>query len=317
MSRTYWRVSPAFWTDEKVTGACGKPWGDDTRLLALYLLTCKHRSLEGLFLLPRGYISEDLGWSLQRLAKPFAELLRDGFIEYDEKTKVCLLVNALDYQQPENPNQCKAAIKLLDVLPDSALFARLFQQAERFAKPFAELLRERFPERYGKPPAPAPAPAPAQENILSDEMSDPGPQSPSRASIVRGRYEHWRSVFPGKTARLTLTTDRQRAISARLAEGIAPETIDLAVSNARGDPWWNGSKDGEWKADIKTICGKGSTVENLAARVRVPETPRARSTITTEVLPEPTAEDRAASLAIIAEARRKMRSATSPKEVVV
>jgi hypothetical protein len=124
-------------------------------------------------------------------------------------------------------------------------------------------------------------------------------------------------VFPEKTARLTLTKDRERAINARLAEGIAPETIDLAASNARGDPWWNGSKDGEWKADIKTICSKGSMVENLAARVKVPETPRARSTITTEVLPEPTAEDRAASLAIIAEARRKLRSATSPKEVVV
>ena len=56
--------------------------------------------------------------------------------------------------------------------------------------------------------------------------------------------------------------------SARLAEGIAPATIDEAVTNARADPWWNGTRDGEWKADIKTICGKGSTVENLAAKSR-------------------------------------------------
>ena len=90
-----------------------------------------------------------------------------------------------------------------------------------------------------------------------------------RAAVIRGRYDHWRSVYPQETARLTLTNDRSRAISGRLSEGIAPETIDEAVTNTRGDPWWTGAKDGEWKADIKAICGKGSTVENLAARTKI------------------------------------------------
>ena len=57
MSRSYWRVTPAFWGDEKVAG-----WNDDTRLLALYLLTCEHRTLEGLFRLPKGYIMADDLW---------------------------------------------------------------------------------------------------------------------------------------------------------------------------------------------------------------------------------------------------------------
>ena len=152
MSRSYWRVSPAFWSDEKVTGAeGGEPWGDDTKMLALYLLTCEHRNVAGLFRLPKGYITEDLGWTPERLAEPFAELLRDGFMEYDGRARLCLIVNALDYQSPENDNQAKATLKLLDELPESRLFARLFEQAKRFAKPFAEALQERFPERYGKP----------------------------------------------------------------------------------------------------------------------------------------------------------------------
>ena len=113
--------------------------------------------------------------------------------------------------------------------------------------------------------------ADSRENILSAETPDPptgNGSGPSKAALVRGRFEHWRATFPEETRRMSLTKDRQRAISARLAEGIAPSTIDEAVTNARGDPWWNGAKDGEWKADIKTICGKGSTVENLAARSR-------------------------------------------------
>jgi len=75
---------------------------------------------------------------------------------------------------------------------------------------------------------------------------------------------------------MSFTKDRERAVTARLREGIAPEVIDEAVTNARGDPFWNGAKDGEWKADIKTICGKGSTVENLAARSRHPTSGLAR-----------------------------------------
>ena len=156
MARTYWRVAPAFWSDEKVTGANdGEPWTDDAKLLALYLLTCQHRTVEGLFRLPKGYIMEDLGWTEQRLAKPFGQLLRDGFIEYDSRARLCLIVNALEYQAPENPNQITAALKILDDLPRSALFARLLQQAERLCQPLAERLREGLPERFGKPPAPA------------------------------------------------------------------------------------------------------------------------------------------------------------------
>jgi hypothetical protein len=104
---------------------------------------------------------------------------------------------------------------------------------------------------------------------LSEETPDQPPQTKAaHASLVKARFEHWKATFPEETARLSLTEDRRRAISGRLREGIAPETIDQAVTNARGDPWWNGAQDGEWKADIKTICGKGSTVENLAARSR-------------------------------------------------
>jgi hypothetical protein len=102
--------------------------------------------------------------------------------------------------------------------------------------------------------------------LLSDESPDPPAKAPSIASVARARFEHWRATFPNETAKMSFTKDRERAVTARLREGIAPEVIDEAVTNARGDPFWNGAKDGEWKADIKTICGKGSTVERLAAR---------------------------------------------------
>jgi len=119
--------------------------------------------------------------------------------------------------------------------------------------------------------------ADSTKTILSEETPDQPPQTKAtHSALVKARFEHWKATFPEETARLSLTEDRKRAISGRLREGIAPETIDQAVTNARADSWWNGAQDGEWKADIKTICGKGSTVENLAARSRHPTSGLAR-----------------------------------------
>lgn len=53
----YNRISTKFWTDEKVL-----QWDNETRLLALYLLTCSHKTTEGLFRLPKQYICADLEW---------------------------------------------------------------------------------------------------------------------------------------------------------------------------------------------------------------------------------------------------------------
>jgi len=132
----YHRVSSRFWTDEKTMR-----WDDDTRLLALYLLTCPHRTTEGLFRLPKPYIAADLGWSMERLEKPFAKLLADGFIKYDETVSVMLLPNALKYNPPENTNQAIRAARAVAELPETPLlreFQRLAEQySERLAKQLA------------------------------------------------------------------------------------------------------------------------------------------------------------------------------------
>lgn len=142
----YNKISPKFWTDEKVLF-----WDDDTKLLALYLLTCPHRSTEGLFRLPKPYIAADLQWDMERLRKPFEKLIEDGFIKYDEATSIILLCQALKYQRPENQNQEKNAIKKLKELPETPLMWDLIELAKQYAEQFAKRLVEQFGERYGNP----------------------------------------------------------------------------------------------------------------------------------------------------------------------
>ena len=107
-SHRYYRVGPSFWSDPAVVAL-----SDDGRLLALYLLTCPHRTSEGLFRLPKAYATADLQWSMERLAEPFGQLLANGFIEYDVDAQVCLIVAALKWQAPVNENVAKAAVARL------------------------------------------------------------------------------------------------------------------------------------------------------------------------------------------------------------
>lgn len=131
MSFCYNKVSERFWTDEKVTD-----WADSTKLLALYLLTCPHRTSEGLFRLPQKYIMADLAWDAQTFDRAFSRLSRDGFLEYDPKAQVILLPNALKYCEFRNENQVKGAVNKLRELPKTDLLFRFLEVCESSDSPY-------------------------------------------------------------------------------------------------------------------------------------------------------------------------------------
>lgn len=136
---TYHRVDSCFWSDEKVV-----TWTDDMKLLSLYIKTGPHASMEGFYRLPKPYICADLGWSGKRLAEPFRQLLESGFIKYDETVSVVLVMNALKYQSPQNPNQATAAVEQVIRLPKTPLLRDFQLLAERYSERLSLLLAERF-----------------------------------------------------------------------------------------------------------------------------------------------------------------------------
>lgn len=142
----YYRVSPRFWAR-----AAQKGWDDDTKLLAFYLLTGPHRTTEGLYRLPHKYAEADMEWSRERFAEGLAELVADGFCEYDEDAQVVLIVGAMKYQACANPNVAKAAVRRLSELPETRLKQRFADLAKQFDKHLSEQLPEGFGEPLGEP----------------------------------------------------------------------------------------------------------------------------------------------------------------------
>ena len=99
---------------------------EDGRMLVLYLLTCQHGTIAGVFRVPDGYASEDLQWSPERVAQGFAKLAAQGFANRCETTKWVWVIKFLEWNAPENPNQGKAAAKVAMSVPDQCSWKRDF-----------------------------------------------------------------------------------------------------------------------------------------------------------------------------------------------
>jgi hypothetical protein len=149
MAFTYHKVYRLFWKDPKV-----RAWisaGEDrTVLLALYMITCDHKNSEGLYYLPKAYVSADLGWEADVVGERMAHLLADRFIEYDEGAEVVFVCNGLKYHEPNSKLQIKGAISALEEVPATPLLASFLTAAETHAKGLAKEIRKVFKKRLAK-----------------------------------------------------------------------------------------------------------------------------------------------------------------------
>lgn len=110
--RDYGKVHTSFWSSETLRGL-----NEESRVLALYLLTSPHTTMIGAFRLPDAYACEDLGWTPKQFRNGLETLSARGFIKHCDRTRIVWVCKFLQWNRPENPNQRKAAIKLAESLP--------------------------------------------------------------------------------------------------------------------------------------------------------------------------------------------------------
>lgn len=137
----YATVSQSFWNDITVRG-----WTDDGRTLALYLLTCPHRSGEGFYHLPLGLATDDLVWGLERLRTALGELTATDFVDVDEPARLVLICKALKYcQTVKGPPSIKGAINALEKAKGSPrLFGRFLHAADAYQPALAAAIRAHY-----------------------------------------------------------------------------------------------------------------------------------------------------------------------------
>jgi hypothetical protein len=118
-------VQITFWSSATI-----RALSDSGRLLALYLITSPHCTITGVYRLPDGYACDDLQWTADQVGETLSELFENGFATRCSITNWVWVRKFLDWNKPENPNQIKAAVKVVDSIPANCVWLPVFM-AER------------------------------------------------------------------------------------------------------------------------------------------------------------------------------------------
>lgn len=138
----YQKIFSQIWNDEKFIQLT-----PEQQRLWFYILTCPHGNITGCYVLKPAYACGDLGIDPKDFQKDLAKLLEMDFVKYDFNTSLILIINFLKHNPITNPNQVKAAAKMIRELPKSPIIAGL----KGLIKGLPEGLTEGLPEGLSKP----------------------------------------------------------------------------------------------------------------------------------------------------------------------
>jgi hypothetical protein len=131
----YSRISARFWIDTK-------GWGERNQLVALYLLTNTHSTMEGLYHLPLGYLCADLSLTAKQAAAALAFIEKAGVVSYDPDAEVVFVRKALKHGAPKTKNHITGAVNRLRSVPWSPLWDEFLVACQCHASALADAIRK-------------------------------------------------------------------------------------------------------------------------------------------------------------------------------
>ena len=216
----YQKIYVQIWNDEKFIELT-----EPSKIFFLYLLTSPHSNLIGAFVIKKGYIAEDLNWSIPRVGKSIKEHVKTDLIMFDNKVSVVAVSNYLKYNPLENPNQFLGAVKIYKSLPRAAVLCSVFNTlvtlSKRFNKPFEGASK---PEAVTVTEADSVTTTEPEEEISKDVWILPKGIKPE----VWQKYEDHR-----KTTKVKLT-DEARTLNANVLLSNSPyqqEIVDASIKS--------------------------------------------------------------------------------------
>lgn len=246
--RDYGKVHTSFWSSSTIRGL-----SEDGRMLALYLMTSPHTTITGTFRLPDGYAIEDLGWTVGRVSKGFAELFEKGFANRCETTKWVWIRKHLEWNPPENPNQRKAAVKLLASIPSECTW-----KAEFIAVCAASL--DIDPNDFANPSGTVTEPFRNQDQDKEQEQEQKqnGHETVVPTDIA-AVFDHWKQTHNHPRSQL----DEKRRKVIRLALKSYPaEQLCAAIDGYKNSPFHMGQNERKTVYDdIETLLKDGKHID--------------------------------------------------------
>lgn len=252
---------------------------EDAKMLFLYLLTSPHANLTGLYLLPKAYAQDDMGWEAATLERAMRVLIERDMVRYDDGARVVWVVKYLKYNPIRNQKQAIGAANAVKTLPKIPLVCDFVRAAIAYSPDYASHF-DSLSIAYGCPidsianktptdtPTDTPTPTPdAHAREVSSSSSDgqaPSGTEPPEAEVIPER------VWEQLTGRV-VTSIQSQEIQQYLADGMEPEVVGWAIETAVAEGKRNWSYA---RGIIRNLFSEGDTPCLTMAQVREREAAR-------------------------------------------
>jgi hypothetical protein len=270
----YGKIYGSYWTSSDIA-----PLDLDVKTIGAYLLSSPHANMIGCYRLPVAYAVDDLRTSSETVSKGLRELSRVGFVTHDSTLSWVLIRRFLIWNPIENPNQGKAAAKLVEEVPKhSSVYAALIEvlraNPAHFPEGFVNGLKtvsQPFLNQYPYQ-EPYPYPYPEQKDTSAspqtgEPVESPPAEDPSRGKSEErdekaaiGRLFHLYCEAVGRNpGRYTLTPVREKKALLRLRErrgvhngdlGVAERDLAQAIENLAVSEWHRANGHYDWLEQI-------------------------------------------------------------------
>ncbi len=276
----YRKVTVRIWGDEKFCRLT--PLASSGQALWLYLLTGQHTGpIPGVFIAGKAALAETLNWEFEDFLKAFREVIGEGLAEYDEKTRMWFIPNAIRHNTPGNPNVVKSWRSAWMQLPECDLRARIFEHLLSELTEVSDAYAKAFQETCGKPFETASPKSSGNDSRNREQETGNRKQENERHSVSSPKstaacpYDQivglYREKLPGLPGVRVMDDGRKRAMKARwdwvldskTAEGQRlAQTADEALAwfgeffdRAGTNDWLMGrtgrdAKHANWRADL-------------------------------------------------------------------
>jgi hypothetical protein len=266
--RDYSKVGPQFWNGK--TGKALKAKGSEAVIVALYLMTCQHANMLGLYYLSKAYAAVDTGLGMEGASKGLQGAIEAGFCKFDEDSEVVWVIEMAAYQIGDRLDpkdlRCKGVQREFDALPENPFLGDFYERygavfcmtsARGKAKPHSSPLEappkpgagagagERTGAEAGAEVGAAPSPLPAPP-------APPPPPPAAEAASTRGTRLKADFVLPQAWGNWALA--KYPHWTADIVRAIASKFKNHWIAKSGKD-----ATKVDWKATWENWCDSGIT----------------------------------------------------------
>ena len=260
------------WGGEVMLELSGDP---DALSVAFYVMTCPEscRTTLGVFPLSIAGMAEALGMPLPRASKALGKVSDTGLIRYDERLRLCWIVEAARHEYSERPNlednRVAGLVKALPALLSKRRKSFIWNEfAERYGKPWAavwEAAGEALPEGFARAlqglAEPLDTTAQAEIRDQRSEIRDP-PHKPPQGGAAPERVDALGIKIADQSDKAGRAEEKLTRIDYLAAK--IPGLADKAAEAGCRD-WWawrmapvpSGKRPNAWRqlVQLRKLCG--------------------------------------------------------------